>query len=135
MHRPLARSKNLLDDLRSGEQSIFDPGQDQVQKFQEILDLSQQDFEMTRESIDQVLAHLKIEEDIPKDIVQLRNQFFDQSCSEVTQVIREFSERLKNVKKQQVQSLIVKLMPSFLELFYMSRMLFQEAKELDGFKD
>lgn len=40
MHKPLVRSKNLLDDLRSGEQSIFDPSLDQAQKFQEIIDLS-----------------------------------------------------------------------------------------------
>lgn len=69
MHKSLTRSKNLFDDLRSGEQSIFDPAQDQNSKFQEIIDLSEQDFAITRESIDQVLVHLKIEEEIPKDII------------------------------------------------------------------
>jgi hypothetical protein len=65
----------------------------------------------------------------------MRNEFFNESTDEIKRVTMVFAEKLKNIKKKSVKSLIVKIMPCFLELFFMARMLFQEAKEIDNFKD
>jgi FtsZ-binding cell division protein ZapB len=117
------------------EVPTFDSEVDENAEFMDSLDQGELDFGTTRESLDFITDSLKIEEGVPKDVVAVRNEYFEETTNQIKEATSSFSEKLKAIKKKAVKSLIIKLFPSFVELFFLVRMLFQEAKEIDSFKD
>lgn len=131
----LIRAQQMVEQIKESKYDDFKMVEDDKEKFEENLKNADLEFENTKESIDFIIEQLKIDISPPMEIIELRNDFFGRTKDQIKENIEKFKQETKDLGILGLRSVINQLFPLFTELFFMSRMLFQEAKEIDSFKD
>lgn len=81
---------------------------------------------------------IKLETDInsvPKELIIERNNYFDKTMSQIKEGIETFNKMSKDLSADALRDLSTTLFSNWIRTFFMSQLLFQEAKELGTLKE
>jgi len=81
---------------------------------------------------------IKLETDInsiPKELIIERNNFFDKTMDQIKTGSATFNKLVKELDTETLRELSVKIFGNWIQTFFLSQLLFQEAKELSTLKE
>lgn len=81
---------------------------------------------------------IKLETDInsiPKELIVERNNFFDKTMEQIKTGSATFNKLVKDLDTETLRELSTKIFGNWIQTFFLSQLLFQEAKELSTLKE
>jgi len=90
---------------------------------------------IAKENVEFAIEQLQPDYSPPRDVVKSRNEFFQSTKKEMEDAISSFSKKINQLPETSLRQILNVIYPCFSELFFLSRMVIQEAYEAFSFKD
>lgn len=72
---------------------------------------------------------------VPKELIIQRNNYFDDRITQIKTCIKTFDEQVKDIDVKVLKQMVSQIYSSFIETYFLSQMLYQESKELCTLKE